>query len=122
MPRYPNSRLTEIAVFYLRMVTERWQRLLLKGITATCLGFGVVGTGCSILPWWPMSVFLMRGVGGDGKCLLDQFVLWGSYAHSILSSIVDWVLGLFPIVMLRNTKMDSRTKGSVIFLLSLGSL
>ncbi len=45
-----------------------------------------------------------------------------TYAHSAVSFTADWILGLLPIALLYNLKMRTRTKASIVALLSLGLL
>lgn len=45
-----------------------------------------------------------------------------SYAHSVVSAMADWVLGLLPIWLIWGLQMGRRTKISVGILLGLGVL
>lgn len=45
-----------------------------------------------------------------------------SIAHSALSFTADWILGLLPVALIWDLKMNTRTKVSVGILMSLGLL
>jgi hypothetical protein len=45
-----------------------------------------------------------------------------TYAHGAISTWSDWTLGVLPIFLVWNLKMNPRTKVSVALILSLGAL
>jgi hypothetical protein len=70
----------------------------------------------------PVSFFWDQYKGIKGSCINPAAVPAASIAHSVISFTADWILGLLPIVLLWDLKMDTRTKVSVAGLLSLGLL
>jgi hypothetical protein len=44
-----------------------------------------------------------------------------TYAHGVLSAIVDWTLGTLPIFIVWNLKLNIRGKVSVAMILALGA-
>jgi hypothetical protein len=70
----------------------------------------------------PVSFFWSQYKGVNGSCINPAAVPDASIAHSVVSFTADWILGLLPIVLLWDLKMNTRTKASVAGLLSLGLL
>lgn len=89
-------------VFYLRVVHQRWQRYMLYCLISICVLFGIVYLFCIVFQCRPISYMWSRYNGGHGKCLLLDFIVWGSYCHSIMSAIVDWILALLPVFLVWN--------------------
>ena len=57
-----------------------------------------------------------------GSCIDKDSIPDAAIAHSVVSFLGDWILGLMPIVLLWDLQMNLRTKVSVIIVLSLGLL
>ena len=57
-----------------------------------------------------------------GSCIDPAAIPIASIAHSAVSFAADWVLGLLPVALIWDLKMNTRTKVSVGILLSLGLL
>ncbi|KAI8950945.1 hypothetical protein F4801DRAFT_578877 [Xylaria longipes] len=110
-----------IAIFLLRIVVKKWQRLVLHvviGATTvmTIVYFFIVVFQCS-----PPSYFWLRmREGASGSCELGRVVLaatlvWGSFAAAM-----DWVLGLLPIAILWNVRINRQSKVGIVAILSFG--
>ena len=69
-----------------------------------------------------MSFFWAQYEGVKGSCINPAAVPDASIAHSVVSFMADWVLGLLPVALLWSLKMNTRTKVSVAGLLALGLL
>ena len=70
----------------------------------------------------PYSYFWEQYAGKNGSCINPAAVPDASIAHSAVSFTTDWILGLLPIVLIWDLKMNLRTKVSVACLLGLGLL
>ena len=71
----------------------------------------------------PVSFFWLRYIiGSSGSCMSPTVVVDSTYAHSVLSAIVDWTLGTLPIFLVSNLHMNTRTKVSVALILALGAM
>jgi hypothetical protein len=57
-----------------------------------------------------------------GKCINLNIVPDATIAHSIVSGLSDWVIGLLPVALLWNIRLNVRTKVGVGLLLSMGML
>ncbi|KAI1119617.1 hypothetical protein F5Y14DRAFT_9560 [Nemania sp. NC0429] len=110
-----------VALFLLRIAVQKWHRLVLQaliGATAitTTVYFFIVLFQCS-----PPSYFWERlRKGAPGSCGHDNVVrqatlVWGSFAAAM-----DWILGLFPIAMLWNVRINRHSKIGIVAILGFG--
>lgn len=68
----------------------------------------------------PPSYFWKQLEGAEGFCMNPFIVPLSAVIHGVVSAICDWVLGLFPIVLLWNVHISRRTKFGIAALLSMG--
>lgn len=108
-----------LAIFFLRIVDQRWQRQVIYASAFLCT---IIGT-----TWFFLAVF-QCGNPADwipnetaGKCLTFNKVLapW-NYLHGILNTITDWTFALIPILVVRKAQISSKAKASVIGILIFG--
>ncbi|KAF8853457.1 hypothetical protein BDZ45DRAFT_657965 [Acephala macrosclerotiorum] len=114
-----------VGVFYLRIMIQRWQVLVVKFVMWAVVIFGIAYFGCVVAQCVPAPFIWMRyqvPMTYQGSCLPDPVILWGTYLHSILSASGDWTLGLLPIALLWNAKMGRGTKAMMCLVLGLGAI
>jgi len=70
----------------------------------------------------PVNFFWDQYKGAKGSCININAVPIASIVHSCMSFTADWILGLLPIALIYNLKMNTRTKVSLGCVLSLGLL
>ncbi|KAM0276287.1 hypothetical protein ACHAQH_006917 [Verticillium albo-atrum] len=70
----------------------------------------------------PPSHFWTQVYGTDGHCYNKLIVTYSTTVHSCISCLSDWCLGLLPIALLWNVKINGRTKVTIAVLLSLGMI
>lgn len=70
----------------------------------------------------PVSYFWTQFEGASGSCVPAKVIADTSYTHAAVSATADWTLGILPIFVVWNLKMNARTKISVALLLSLGAV
>lgn len=68
----------------------------------------------------PIGYFWRQLYGEDGFCIPSTIVPSAFYAHSIVSALSDWCLGLMPVAILWNVNINKRTKAIIAVLLSMG--
>ena len=68
------------------------------------------------------SYFWSKYSDGNGVCIDEKILPASTYAHSAVSAVGDWTLGLLPIWLIWDLQMGRRTKVSVGILLGLGIL
>ncbi|KAL0939334.1 uncharacterized protein CTRU02_205944 [Colletotrichum truncatum] len=70
----------------------------------------------------PVSYFWKQLEGMKGSCINYNIVPDAVVAHSVVSAVSDWVMGLLPIALLWNVNLNRRTKVLVAVLLSMGMI
>jgi hypothetical protein len=110
-----------LGLFFLRVLTKRWQRLLFHvvlGISAT-YGFFYVITSIFACgnPAKIADTFL-----GSKKCLPSTFILATGYMYGTLNVLADWTFVLVPISVLLDSSLDRRSKISVSCVMALGAI
>ncbi|KAI0543045.1 hypothetical protein GGR58DRAFT_519249 [Xylaria digitata] len=109
-----------IALFLLRIAVVKWHRLVLLTIISvtavmTAAYFFLVVFQCS-----PPSYFWDKVKGASGSCSHGMAIqvatlVWGSFAAAM-----DWILGLLPISILWNVRINRQSKVGVAAILSFG--
>ncbi|TLS26498.1 hypothetical protein PpBr36_04021 [Pyricularia pennisetigena] len=103
---------------------QKWQTRFLWTLLAIV---GVVNTAyffISIFQCNPIERFWMQNDPDwpkRGRCLKTWLALASTYTVNIVNIIADVALALLPISLVWNSKMDKRTKWSVVAILSIGS-
>jgi hypothetical protein len=111
-----------VCVLLLRLSTSKhfkrlvYANLILIAIISTAFFF------IAIFQCSPPSYFWMQVLGSKGYCHNKLIITYATTVHSALSAASDWCLGLMPIGLLWNVKINRRTKATVAFLLSLGMM
>ncbi|CRK42475.1 hypothetical protein BN1708_008761 [Verticillium longisporum] len=68
----------------------------------------------------PVHFFWRQLYGIQGTCIDRNIVPYATIAHSVISALSDWCLGLLPIALLWNVDINRRTKVIIAILLSMG--
>lgn len=109
-----------ICVFILRIAAQKVHRLILIVniglISVISFAFFFV----MVLQCSPPSYFWKQVLGAEGKCIDPNIVPDATIAHSVISAISDWIVGLLPIAILWHVKINRRTKASIALMLSMG--
>jgi hypothetical protein len=110
-----------LGLFFLRVLTKRWQRVLFHvvlGISATYGFFYVLSSifACGN-PAKIADTFL-----GSKKCLPSAFILATGYLYGTLNVLADWTFVLVPISVLLDSHLDRRSKISVSCVMALGAI
>ncbi|KAH0363448.1 hypothetical protein KCU65_g7397, partial [Aureobasidium melanogenum] len=108
-----------LAIFFLRVINERWQRQV---IIASVTLYTLFGTA------WLFIAIFQCGNPADygkneaaGKCLPFRTVLRPlNYTHGVLNAVTDWIFAIIPIFVVRAAQMGRQQKITVITILGLG--
>lgn len=109
-----------LGFFFLRIIIEPWQRVVIYICMAisTIYGFvyfGIVTFGCG-----DPANFLLRTV--QHKCIsIPDVIIPASYVHTALNAATDWVMAMLPIVTIWKLNMPRITKFWAYLLLALGA-
>jgi len=113
---------TSVAVFLLRVVVARTHKIIIwvnmVVIWVTSLAFFLI----LLLQCQPLDHFWLQITGQPGTCVDPSIVGHATIVHSTVAACSDWVLGLLPIAILWDVKLNKRTKAMISFLLGLGIL
>ena len=113
---------TSVGVFLLRIANNRTHKWIIYVDLAIIWAVSVAFLVVAVLQCRPASFFWNQVLGAKGSCMDHRIVPAATVAHSVISAVSDWVLGLLPIAMLWNVQLNKRTKATISFLLSLGLL
>ncbi|CAD0082697.1 unnamed protein product, partial [Aureobasidium vineae] len=105
-----------LAVFFLRVVNQRWQRQVIIGSVTLYTLFGSA--------WLFVAIFQCGNPGDygknelDGKCLPFKTVLRPlNYTHGVLNAVTDWIFAIS-----KSAQMHRQQKITVCTILGLGVL
>lgn len=109
-----------ICIFLLRLAVmklHRWILIVNIGIiTIISIAYFFV----MVLQCDPPHHFWKQVYGDSGTCIDPNIVPNATIAHSVISAVSDWIVGLLPIVILWHVKINRRTKATIALLLSFG--
>ncbi|KAF2091922.1 hypothetical protein K490DRAFT_61368 [Saccharata proteae CBS 121410] len=110
-----------ICAFYLRLTPIRWHVWTIRSIMAITIVVSIMYDLVVLFQCFPIPFFWNRITGAtDGTCLNPNVIVAFGYTHNTVSIITDWALTALPIFMLYKANMNTRTKISVLLVLSLG--
>jgi hypothetical protein len=109
-----------ICVFLLRIAVEKVHRLILICNIGLISIISIAYFFVMVLQCTPSSYFWEQVLGAKGKCIDPNVVPDATIAHSVISAISDWIVGILPIVILWKVKINRRTKVSIAIVLSMG--
>jgi len=113
---------TSVAAFLLRIANNRVHQCIIYVDLAVIWAVSVAFFFILVFQCSPVSYFWMQALGDKASCIDQRVVPAATIAHSVISAVSDWVLGLLPIAMLWNVQLNKRTKATISFLLGLGLL
>jgi hypothetical protein len=89
----------------------------------TIIGFSIFYLFLVIFQCHPVSYYWTRFEPNlEGTCINPIVFTAASYTHSVVSACADWVLGLLPLWLIWNLRLDTRTKLAAGILLSCGMM
>jgi len=113
---------TSIAVFLLRIATNKIHRGMIYGSIISVWTMSVVYFFLLLFQCRPMSYFYEQILGIPGSCISSHAVPRATIAHSVISAAMDFILALLPVTMLHHVQLNKRTKASISMLLGMGVL
>jgi hypothetical protein len=112
-----------LGLFFLRVLTKKWQRLLFKVILTIGGVYGlfylfIVLFQCGDPAHIADNVF----AGSKNRCLPEMIRLTCGYIYGVINVLSDWTFVLIPITVLMDSDLDRRSKMSVSMVMALGAL
>ncbi|OHE93040.1 integral membrane protein [Colletotrichum orchidophilum] len=111
---------TSICVLLLRLALNKVHRWIIYGNLAVVWMISIAFFCIMTFQCMPPSYFWKQLYGEEGSCINFNIVPDATIAHSIISAMSDWCMGLLPIALLWNVNLNRRTKALVAVLLSMG--
>ncbi|KAJ5725569.1 uncharacterized protein N7483_006926 [Penicillium malachiteum] len=112
-----------IALALLRLAVKRWQRNFLYCLIGLALVIALLFFFVLTFDCHPVSYFWKQADPyAKGHCTSVDVLLIIAYLYSGLTIVVDFSLGGFPLLLVWNLQMNSRTKVAVSGILSLGAV
>lgn len=111
-----------ISVFMHKICTSRIHKIIIWSTMGVVLAYSIVYFFITLLQCNPPSFFWNKYRGGRGTCINEDIIPASTIAHSVISGVADWTLGLLPIWLIWGLQMNRRTKISIGILLGLGIL
>lgn len=111
---------TSICLLLLRLALNKVHRWVIYVNMAIVLLVSIAYFFVMTFQCSPPSYFWRQLYGEKGKCINYNIVPDATIAHSIISAVSDWCIGLLPIALLWNVNLNRRTKTLVAVLLSMG--
>lgn len=110
-----------LGLFFLRVLTKRWQKNIFHTILGVSAAYGLFYTFTVLFVCGDPAKLADNPVR-DRKCLPTAFILTTGYLYGIINVIADWTFVLIPIATLVDSDMDRRSKISVSIVMGLGAV
>jgi hypothetical protein len=110
-----------LGLFFLRVLTKRWQRLLFHVVLGISAAYGFFYVITSIFACGDPAK-IADSLLGSKKCLPTAFILSTGYLYGAINVIADWTFVLVPISVLVDSNLDRRSKISVSAVMALGAV
>ncbi|KAF2417422.1 hypothetical protein EJ08DRAFT_600076 [Tothia fuscella] len=112
-----------VAVFLLRVATNRIHIWTIRYILLGTVGFGGAYFSLAIFQCKPISAWWKIPVDPSaGKCLGPTIVLATSFAASAINSLADWTFGILPFFIVKGLDMPRRQRRLVSAILAFAGL
>ncbi|KAJ5091070.1 hypothetical protein NUU61_005940 [Penicillium alfredii] len=110
-----------IIITLLRITVDRIHAWILYAAMSLATAVGVVFFFFTVFQCSPVNYF-WHPLSENGKCV-DKDVLIGiAYLYSIGAAITDLTIGLLPVALIWNLRMNRRTKGAIVGILGVGCI
>ncbi|KAF2828144.1 integral membrane protein [Ophiobolus disseminans] len=110
-----------LGLFFLRVLTKRWQTYLFHTLLFVSATYGLFYTLTTIFTCGDPSK-LANTLLDSKKCLPTAFILSTGYIYGTINVIADWTFVLIPICVLLESDLDKRSKISVSIVMALGAV
>lgn len=112
-----------VSIFIHKLCPQRIHKFIIWGMMSIVISYAITYFFLTIFQCSPPNYFWLKFAGlKNGKCINEQIIPLATYAHSGISAMADWTLGLLPIWLIWGLQMNQRTKISIVILLGLGIL
>lgn len=109
-----------VAVLLLRIMERKIHRIIIYTTMILVVAYSLFYIFLAIFQCNPPGYFWEQYEGATGSCIAPAVFADATYAHIAVSATADWMLGLLPIWLVWDLKMNIRTKVSTGMVMSLG--
>jgi hypothetical protein len=112
-----------VGVFFMRVTIVPWHRWVTIAMLTISTSFGASFLFFAIFQChtWPtprkFTLLMLRG-----QCIAPIPGLAMNYTHAVLNAATDWVCGILPLFMIKQSRMPIKAKAAVVFLLGLAAM
>jgi hypothetical protein len=110
-----------LGLFYLRVLTKRWQQLLFYVLIGISAAYGLIYV-LTIIFTCGNPAKIADSVFNAKKCLPVSVTLGTGYLYGALNVTADWIFVLIPITVLMDSSLNRRSKISVGGIMALGAV
>ncbi|KAG9241494.1 hypothetical protein BJ878DRAFT_225320 [Calycina marina] len=114
-----------IGFFILRVCVKPIQKIVIWVVIGVNTAYSFYYFALVIFQCLPVDHFWNQynfASPSSGRCVSTTVIIGSTYAHSSLSILADWTLGVMPIFLVWNLAMTPRTKLSVAAILAMGAV
>ncbi|EOA85462.1 hypothetical protein ACJQWK_06605 [Exserohilum turcicum] len=112
-----------LGLFFLRVLTKRWQRLLFYAILTIGVVYGLLYFFVALFQCGnPAHIADNLYASTADQCLPEAIHLTAGYIYGIINILADWTFVLIPISVLVDSDLDRRSKISVSIVMGLGAV
>ncbi|EKV06545.1 Integral membrane protein, putative [Penicillium digitatum] len=112
-----------IIIALLRITISRVHAYILYGAMILATAVGLIFFFFTMFQCSPVDYFWKRAQPNThGACINRTLLIGIAYLYSIGAAITDLTIGLIPVALIWNLRMNRRTKGAIAVILGIGSI
>ncbi|CAG8902630.1 unnamed protein product [Penicillium egyptiacum] len=112
-----------IIIALLRITVSRVHAYILYAVIALATAVGLVFSFCTIFECSPVDYFWNRAQPtAHGSCIDKNSLIGIAYLYSVGAAITDLTIGLLPVALIWDLRMNRRTKGAIVVILGIGCI
>jgi hypothetical protein len=112
-----------IIIALLRITVDRIHAYILYAAMLLATAVGLVFFFFTLFECSPFSYFWNQAQpGAQGKCVNTSTLIAIAYLYSVGAAVTDLTIGLLPVALIWNLRMNRRTKGAIAGILGIGCM
>lgn len=112
-----------IIIALLRITVDRIHAYILYSAMVLATAVGLIFFFFTIFQCRPVDFFWNRAQeGASGKCVSNDVLIGIAYLYSVGAAITDLTIGLLPVALIWNLRMNTRTKCAIVGILGIGCM
>jgi len=112
-----------IIITLLRITVDRLHAWILYAAISVATAVGVIFFLFTIFQCSPVSYFWHQGsLTSHGTCINKDTLIAIAYLYSVGAAVTDLTIGLLPVALIWNLRMNQRTKSAIMGILGIGCI